>query len=191
MDTAWITSWLAYTYFNKGVSPEPGPCRNDRLIHLDSNNNEWIVREDIHMASATWKGDYRRVSKEAWEEFLKFYPGSGPAITFEFLVSSDDKSKSRKMIPTNFKILDPPPVPKDEKKRILSSEIFSTFTPLMRASFDRSADKPKASPTPNKVSTPIVSNSHEDSESLLGSGIPYDSNVEKRAIVSPEEVRQT
>jgi len=83
VDTAWLNAWLQYTRLDKDVSPRPGPCRNDRLIVWNEEVHAFGVRDGLLMASAKWKGDYRRVSVAAWEKFQTLYPGSGPTITME------------------------------------------------------------------------------------------------------------
>lgn len=88
MDSAWITSWLAYVQFNKDVSPAPGPCKNHRLLVPDFENSCWKAKPNLVMATTGKKtlGDYRRVSREVWENFCIYYPGCGPEIktTFTF-----------------------------------------------------------------------------------------------------------
>ncbi len=83
MDSAWIAQWLAYVHFDKDFAPSPGPCRNERLLAWNSEESKYTGRFGLFMAVKERGGDYRRVSKETWDKFCSFYPGSGPTISFE------------------------------------------------------------------------------------------------------------
>lgn len=68
-------------------------------------------------------GDYRRVTKETWDAFVKLYPGSGPAITMVY--NYDVKCHSSGYYPTEeFIIIDPPPNPYPKE----NASIFSWFS---------------------------------------------------------------
>ena len=130
MDTAWIESWLAYTYYNKGVSPNPGPCRNNRLIEWNDETLNWNIRSNLDIATASFKGDYRKVSSETWFAFKKYYPNSGPAITFQYRVVINELDKSKKIEMQNWKIIDNVP-PKERRLSVFRSasiQFESTFS---------------------------------------------------------------
>lgn len=92
------------------------------------------------MASQHWKGDFRRISQQTWETITSLYPGSGPAITFDYAYSRDtvneqkennadlsntaavQEAKSFKRKIENWKILNPPPPPD------IDNSIFTSFT---------------------------------------------------------------
>lgn len=84
MDAAWIGNWFAYTHFEAGVAPHPGPCRNDRLLVFDYDGGQWVPGRRLIMATKKRTGDYRRVTRKVWEQFCELYPGSGPTITTLF-----------------------------------------------------------------------------------------------------------
>jgi hypothetical protein len=89
MDAAWIRSWFAYVHhesdnLKEDTAPNPGPCRNERLLHPDFESRTWLPRERLVMASKKRGGDYRRVSRKTWERFREIYPRSGPTITTIF-----------------------------------------------------------------------------------------------------------
>jgi hypothetical protein len=63
-----------------------GPCRNNRLLICDYANSRWKAKDGLLMASKSSMGDYRRVSKEVWDKFCEYYPGSGPTIKSVFVV---------------------------------------------------------------------------------------------------------
>jgi hypothetical protein len=115
MDSAWVESWLGFAYMDKDVGPAPGPCRNHRLIEWNYAQNRYQGRWGLVMAVKERAGDYRRVSKEAWEQFCTFYPGSGPAITMEFVAT--DMNESGFYDVSKWNILDPPPPPEDKNKK--------------------------------------------------------------------------
>jgi len=50
----------------------------------DFDSHEWKPRGELVMASKASMGDYRRVSKEVWNKFCEYYPGSGPEINMAF-----------------------------------------------------------------------------------------------------------
>jgi hypothetical protein len=84
MDAAWIASWFAYVHYESDTSPNPGPCRNDRLLKPDLEEEKWKPQPKLIMASKKRDGDYRRVSRKTWELYCNLYPGSGPTITTTF-----------------------------------------------------------------------------------------------------------
>jgi len=89
MDSVWVQSWLCYVHLERNIAPMPGPCRNDRLIMLNQETNEWVARSGLIMAVKDRAGDYRRVTEEVWREFQKLYPGSGPEISTFFVVDEE------------------------------------------------------------------------------------------------------
>eukprot|EP01038_Epipyxis_sp_PR26KG_P017819 gene17819-24880_t len=122
VDSAWLASWLAFVHFDKENSPNPGPCRNNRLIKWDYHEGKWVGRSGLLMAVPTSGGDYRRVTPEAWERLKSFYPGSGPTITMEFNLK--EKNATGDMSVESWVIIDPPSPPEDvttakPKKRFL------------------------------------------------------------------------
>lgn len=66
------------------MSPAPGPISNLRLVKEDHESKKWVARPKLTMATATRGGDYRRITKEAWEMYQQLYPHSGPTITAKF-----------------------------------------------------------------------------------------------------------
>ncbi len=84
VSTLWIQAWLAFVHYNKS-SPAPGPCNNEVLLRVDTENNCWVAKEGIRMATSKVTGDYRRVSTEMWKEICALYPGSGPEIKVDFV----------------------------------------------------------------------------------------------------------
>jgi hypothetical protein len=115
MDTAWIASWLAYAHGDKSVAPAPGPCRNNRLLAFDYVEGKWKGRFGLWMAKKEQEGDFRRVSKEVWEQFVAYYPGSGPAISMEYDPSKVDASGVYDT--STWVIHDPPPPPEDAAQK--------------------------------------------------------------------------
>ena len=92
MDSAWITSWLAFVHFDPYNSPFPGPCNNMRLLHAnmdDLSSARWVPRQGLVMAVKSKAGDYRRVSETAWKLFCEKYKGSGPEIKMKFVQVPD------------------------------------------------------------------------------------------------------
>lgn len=116
MESAWIASWLAYVHFDTMNAPAPGPCRNDRLITWDYAQHKYVGRFGLFMAVSDRAGDYRRVSKETWEQFCAFYPGSGPAITMQF--AADQANENGLYDTAAWTILDPPPAPENKDKKV-------------------------------------------------------------------------
>ena len=115
MDSAWIEAWLAYTHGDKTMAPAPGPCRNHRLITFDYAEGKWKGRFGLWMARKEQGGDFRRVSKEVWEQFVSYYPGSGPAISMTFDAGKMDASGVYDT--STWTIVNPPPSPKEKKKK--------------------------------------------------------------------------
>lgn len=109
IETGWLTAWLAYVHHDKDIAPAPGPCRNDRLIQWDILQNKYVGRPGLIMSSRNCAGDFRRISRETWQKFKDFYPGSGPSITIEFYSTMLTAEETN--IGQHFQILDPPPAP--------------------------------------------------------------------------------
>lgn len=84
IETAWLNSWLAFAHYSDGISPAPGACDNTRLLVENHELCVWEPKEDLVMATAARGGHYRRISQQAWETFVKLYPGSGPPIVSNF-----------------------------------------------------------------------------------------------------------
>jgi len=120
IETAWLSAWLTYTRLDKGVSPRPGICRNDRLIIWNEEENKYVVRNGLTMASKTWKGDYRRVSLKTWEKFQELYPGSGPTITMEYTPAKGKKGEEIK----NWIVVNPPLLPDEDKRKKLEMKFW-------------------------------------------------------------------
>lgn len=118
MDSAWISSWLAYVHFDKENAPAPGPCRNDRLITWDYQQGKYVGRFGLLMAVKDRAGDYRRVTKETWDKYCLLYPGSGPVITMVFNGSKMDETGQGIYDCSTWNIIDPPPPPENKDKKI-------------------------------------------------------------------------
>lgn len=124
IDTAWLNSWLAYVHLDKQNAPAPGPCNNIRLIEWDAVQGRWIGRHGLLMSNKNFAGDFRRISRETWQKFKEFYPGSGPTITMDFTPSMNNGEEP--YIGKHFTIVDPPPAPKvviskSKKKKALAA----------------------------------------------------------------------
>lgn len=79
-----MNAWLLYTHLNKGVNPNPGPCRNECLLVIGPDQSHWIPKPDLIMSAVGIEGDYRRINMKAWNIFCELYPGSGPQICATF-----------------------------------------------------------------------------------------------------------
>jgi hypothetical protein len=79
-----MNAWMLYCHLNKDVNPNPGPCRNECLLDLDEYGEAWVSKPGLVMARKDKEGDYRRISKAAWDVFCELYPGSGPQIKIAF-----------------------------------------------------------------------------------------------------------
>ena len=89
---AWMKAWLSFVHYDRECSPAPGPCRNDILLTVSTEersdgslSSQYVARPGLVMASNDRAGDYRRISRDAWEVFAGCYRGSGPAITMLFI----------------------------------------------------------------------------------------------------------
>lgn len=114
IDTAWLNAWLAFSHLSAGVSPSPGPCDNLRLLVENHEEKRWEAKPGLVMAAGMRGGDYRRVSRQAWEQFVSLYPGSGPTIIGNF--TRDDPAKSHGRYDTSNWRIDKQYEPKKEKK---------------------------------------------------------------------------
>lgn len=76
-------------HYESDTAPNPGPCRNERLLIPDYELNQWVPRKNLIMASKKRSGDYRRVSRKTWELYSDLYPGSGPTITTIFKIDDN------------------------------------------------------------------------------------------------------
>ncbi len=85
MDACWINEWLQFVRTNADVQPAPGPCYNRRLVMKDPITSKWIPKPNLVCEGQQGIGDYRRVSEETWLAFVQLYPGSGPAISTQFI----------------------------------------------------------------------------------------------------------
>jgi hypothetical protein len=115
MDSSWIASFLAFAHTDKGVAPAPGPCKNHRLLEWDFNQQKYVGRFGLIMASKEFGGDYRRVTEAQWKQFVEFYPGSGPEITMEFLRTDANETGVYDTSKWIIKNPPPPPVVKEKK----------------------------------------------------------------------------
>ncbi len=88
MDALWVELWLAYIYVDKD-QPAPGPCNNYRLIHPNFDKDVWEGRIDMRLSKGEKGGDYRRVNKQTWDTYKKYYPGSGPEIKITEKLNTD------------------------------------------------------------------------------------------------------
>ena len=88
MDALWVELWLAYIYVDKD-QPAPGPCNNNRLIHPNFDKDLWEGRIDMKLSQGEKGGDYRRVNKQTWDTYKKYYPGSGPEIKITEKLNTD------------------------------------------------------------------------------------------------------
>lgn len=144
----------------KDISPNPGPCNNRRLIYWNEERHEYMIKEGMVAASASFRGDYRPIAEEAWEIFKTNYPGSGPTISFEYAVKeSEDKSKT--LLPSNWLIVDPPAPPKPKPKTVLGNISIDSVN-----DFILSLASPK--PSVEKAISPVVKR-EVDTQSLLAS----------------------
>ena len=75
---------MLYCHLNRGINPNPGPCRNDCLLVPNEEGTAWVAKPGLVMARKENEGDYRRISKAAWKAFCEMYPGSGPEIKVRF-----------------------------------------------------------------------------------------------------------
>jgi hypothetical protein len=91
LDTAWMNAWLQFVHYNKHVSPNPGPCRNDDLLKWDHKEKRWIAKEGLVLSTKDKPGHYCRVSKECWAVFVENYPDSGPTIIHDLTVHAHSK----------------------------------------------------------------------------------------------------
>lgn len=68
----------------KDISPAPGPIKNMTLLVTNYDARCFEARPELVMAKHGNQGDYRKISKEMWDHFCDFYPGSGPEIKMYF-----------------------------------------------------------------------------------------------------------
>jgi hypothetical protein len=155
----------------KNISPNPGPVNNRRLIYWNEQKHEYTMKEGIVQACPTYRGDYRRISEEAWQIFKTNYPGSGPTISFEFeLVEAENKSKT--LVAGNWDILDPPPAPKPKPKSRLDSISVDSMTGFIKtlstpkASVDRPITPVATAKQPGPDTISLLAAKAEDSERL-------------------------
>mmetsp|Transcript_19981 Transcript_19981/g.28704 ORF Transcript_19981/g.28704 Transcript_19981/m.28704 type:complete len:306 (-) Transcript_19981:233-1150(-) len=80
VDSSWMNAWLMFTHYDRYVSPNPGPCRNDDLVMYDPDKKQWVGKPSLIMAMKDSPGHYCRVSPDAWNVFIECYPGCGPTI---------------------------------------------------------------------------------------------------------------
>lgn len=158
MDSAWIASWLAYVQFDRKAAPAPGPCNNRRLITYDYSEKRYVGRSGLIMARKDFGGDYRRVSKEVWELFCEYYPGSGPTITMVFELA--EKNEKGFYDTSKWTILDPPPAPEDatikKKKKLINIQVPMTLKRQLSARTESKAtDDPAARDSTSLLTKPL------------------------------------
>jgi hypothetical protein len=119
VESAWLASWLSFVHADKGHAPCPGPCRNDRLIRWNTDENKYVGRRGLIMSSSGDAGDFRRVTRETWLKYQEFYPESGPTITIQY---TEEELLAEPQVCTFLEIVDPPPPPahpaKSKKRKL-------------------------------------------------------------------------
>jgi hypothetical protein len=66
------------------VPMSTGPCRNDRLVIFDEQEQCWVPRLGLLLTDKRTRGNYSVVSGAVWEVFRDCYPGSGPEIKYTY-----------------------------------------------------------------------------------------------------------
>jgi len=107
VDTNWFNAWMSFVHLDRNSSPNPGPCRNDRLVTFDEHTQRWVPRSGLVATDKRTNGNYSLMSPAVWEVFRDCYPGSGPEIKYtynslhhhqpqhvQFATSSDDHNES-------------------------------------------------------------------------------------------------
>ena len=85
MDACWVSEWLYFVHADENVAPAPGPCYNHRLINETDVDGVYKPKSHLVMEKNGKVGDYRKVTKETWDLFMKFYPESGPEVKATFI----------------------------------------------------------------------------------------------------------
>jgi len=151
MDSAWVSSWLAYVHFDKENAPAPGPCRNDRLLTWDYLQGKYVARFGLYMAVNDRAGDYRRVTKETWDKYCQLYPGSGPTITMMFNAKKMDETGMGVYDCSTWNIENPPPPPENKEKKV-KKKLLDTFSGKKKKEEEaeevRPSEESKADDTP-------------------------------------------
>jgi hypothetical protein len=94
------------------------------------------------MSSKNNAGDFRRISRETWQKFREFYPGSGPSITMEYVAAMGNGEEP--YIGKHFVILDPPPAPKVTISKSKKKKALAAAAAAEAAAAAKAADAAKA-----------------------------------------------
>jgi hypothetical protein len=103
------------------------------------------------MSSKNNAGDFRRISRETWQKFREFYPGSGPSITMEYTASMSNGEEP--YIGKHFVILDPPPAPKVTISKSKKKKALAAAAAAEAAAAAKAADAAKAAQPTGAVLT--------------------------------------
>ena len=100
------------------------------------------------MARKNKTGDYRRITKEAWQVYCELYPGSGPAISVDFV--EDPSHIGDGKYDTSGWVIDQKEFPKENantpKKRSLLPSFGKNVTPINETKNMLHAPSPTPSP---------------------------------------------
>lgn len=84
VDTNWFNAWMSFVHLDRDTCPNPGPCRNDRLVVFDEATQRWVARRGLVATDKRTNGNYSLMSPAVWEVFRDCYPGSGPHISYTY-----------------------------------------------------------------------------------------------------------
>lgn len=118
------------------------------MLIADYENQKWVPRPDLVMARKNKTGDYRRITKEAWQVYCELYPGSGPAISVDFV--EDPSHIGDGKYDTSTWVIDQKEFPKENtnapKKRSLLPSFGKNVTPINETKNMLHAPSPTPSP---------------------------------------------